>query len=79
MGLWGASQAISFGIGGFLGTLASDTTAHLLPSLSLSYASVFGAQAGLFLFAAALALWISRPMAGDEQGQAIAGQSRLTA
>jgi len=79
MGLWGASQAISFGIGGFLGTLASDTAAHLLPSLSLSYASVFGAQAGLFMFAAALALWVSKPMAGNEQGRPVAGESRLTA
>ena len=63
MGLWGASQAISFGTGGFLGTLASDATAHLLPSLSLSYALVFAAQAGLFLFAACLAIWVSRPLA----------------
>jgi BCD family chlorophyll transporter-like MFS transporter len=61
--LWGASQAISFGAGGFLGTLASDATSHLVPSLSLSYALVFSAQAGLFLFAAVLAIWVSRPLA----------------
>jgi len=67
MGLWGASQAISFGTGGFLGTLASDATAHLLPSLSLSYALVFAAQAGLFLFAASLAAFVSRPLAEKEQ------------
>jgi BCD family chlorophyll transporter-like MFS transporter len=67
MGLWGASQAISFGTGGFLGTLASDTAQQLLPSLSLSYALVFAAQAGLFMIAAALASWVSQPMAGKTQ------------
>jgi len=63
MGLWGASQAISFGTGGFLGTLASDATSHLVPSLPLSYALVFASQAGLFLFAALLAIWVSKPLA----------------
>ena len=63
MGVWGASQAISFGTGGFLGTLASDATSHLVPSLSLSYALVFASQAGLFMIAAALAIWVSRPLA----------------
>ncbi len=65
MGLWGASQAISFGTGGFLGTLASDATRHLLPALSLSYALVFAAEAGLFLVAAALALWVGKPLASQ--------------
>ncbi|HWZ40149.1 MAG TPA: BCD family MFS transporter [Bradyrhizobium sp.] len=65
MGVWGASQAVSFGIGGFLGTLASDATRHLLPSLSLSYALVFAAEAGLFLVAASLALWVGKPLAGN--------------
>jgi MFS transporter, BCD family, chlorophyll transporter len=67
MGLWGASQAISFGTGGFLGTLASDAAQHLMPSLSLSYALVFAMQAGLFLFAACLAVWVSRPLEDKEQ------------
>jgi MFS transporter, BCD family, chlorophyll transporter len=70
MGLWGASQAISFGTGGFIGTLASDATQHLLPSLSLSYALVFAAQAGQFMIAAALASWVSRPIAGNAQAEA---------
>jgi BCD family chlorophyll transporter-like MFS transporter len=62
MGLWGASQAISFGTGGFLGTLASDATSHLASSLSLSYALVFASQAALFIIAALLAIWVSRPL-----------------
>jgi BCD family chlorophyll transporter-like MFS transporter len=62
MGIWGASQAISYGTGGFLGTLASDATQHLLPSVSLSYALVFAVEAGMYLFAAALAIWAVRPL-----------------
>jgi MFS transporter, BCD family, chlorophyll transporter len=66
MGLWGASQAISFGIGGFLGTLASDGARHLLSSPSLSYALVFATEAGLFVLAAYLAIWIGKPLIRNE-------------
>jgi BCD family chlorophyll transporter-like MFS transporter len=62
MGLWGASQAISYAVGGFLGTLASDAARHLLTEVSLSYALVFAAEAGLFIFAACLAIWIGKPV-----------------
>jgi MFS transporter, BCD family, chlorophyll transporter len=61
MGLWGASQAISFGIGGFLGTLVSDGARHVLFSPSLSYAVVFAAEAALFVFAAYLATRVGEP------------------
>jgi BCD family chlorophyll transporter-like MFS transporter len=61
MGLWGASQAISYATGGFLGTLASDAARYVLPSVSLSYAVVFAAEAGLFIVAACMALWIGKP------------------
>ena len=63
MGLWGASQAISYATGGFLGTLASDAARYVLPSVSLSYAAVFAAEAGLFIVAACMALWIGKPAA----------------
>ena len=36
MGLWGAAQAFAFGIGGFLGTLASDVARYVLTSPALS-------------------------------------------
>jgi MFS transporter, BCD family, chlorophyll transporter len=71
MGVWGASQAISYGTGGFLGTLASDTTRHLVSSVSLSYALVFAAEAGLYVIAACLAIWAGKPTIGRgprEQG-----------
>jgi MFS transporter, BCD family, chlorophyll transporter len=66
MGVWGASQAIAYGTGGFLGTLASDSARHLLPSASLSYALVFAAEAGLYLIAAGLAVWAGKPTASGE-------------
>jgi BCD family chlorophyll transporter-like MFS transporter len=66
MGIWGASQAVAYGTGGFLGTFASDATQHLLSSVSLSYALVFATEAGLYLFAASLAIWAVRPMVKAE-------------
>lgn len=60
MGLWGAAQAIAFGIGGFIGTLASDVARLILSSPALSYASVFAAEAGLFVVSAVMAVWVHR-------------------
>jgi MFS transporter, BCD family, chlorophyll transporter len=56
MGLWGAAQAIAFGLGGFVGTLAYDLTRSVVGAASSAYALVFAAEAILFLVAAALAL-----------------------
>jgi len=61
MGLWGASQAISFGIGGFVGTAAADAARHFMPSTASAYATVFAAEAALFVLSAWLAIWIKRP------------------
>jgi len=58
MGLWGASQAISFGVGGLAGALASDVARRFIDSPGAAYAVVFGAEALLFLWAAALAAGI---------------------
>ena len=60
MGLWGAAQAIAFGTGGFLGTLASDAARSVLTSPVLSYAVVFGAEALMFVVAAVMAVWVHR-------------------
>jgi len=61
MGLWGAAQAIAFGMGGLVGTAASDLARWLIGSPALAYASVFALEALLFVFAAALALRLSGP------------------
>jgi BCD family chlorophyll transporter-like MFS transporter len=60
MGLWGAAQAFAFGIGGFLGTLASDIARYVLTSPALSYSVVFASEAGLFVVAALMAVWVHR-------------------
>ncbi len=52
MGLWGAAQAIAFGLGGLFGTLASDLARWLFGSPNTAYGAVFLGEAALFLFAA---------------------------
>lgn len=55
MGVWGAAQAIAFGLGGFSGTVALDAARFATGSESLAFASVFLAEAGLFVLAALIA------------------------
>lgn len=55
MGLWGAAQALAFGLGGLIGTGASDLARWLLQDPGPAYASVFVLEAALFLLAARLA------------------------
>jgi MFS transporter, BCD family, chlorophyll transporter len=56
MGLWGAAQAAAFGLGGLLGTAASDLAHALLGEQRTAYAAVFGMQALMFAVSAAVAL-----------------------
>lgn len=58
MGLWGASQAIAFAAGGFLGTVISDVAGLLIGSKGASYSVVFGLEAVAFIAAAWLAMGI---------------------
>lgn len=60
MGLWGAAQALAFGLGGFLGAVASDIARALVGSTAAAYSLVFAAEALLFLVAAGLAARIGR-------------------
>lgn len=71
MGLWGAAQAFAFGIGGFLGTLASDIARYVLTSVPLSYSAVFASEAGLFVVAAVMAVWVHRAPAKDAVQQRV--------
>lgn len=61
MGLWGAAQAIAFGLGGLVGTGASDLARSLIASPGEAYALVFALEGGVFLIAALLAWRISAP------------------
>ena len=60
MGVWGAAQAMAFGLGGILGTAAVDVTRLLTGSIPLAYAIVFIAQALMFGLAAYLATQLTR-------------------
>jgi BCD family chlorophyll transporter-like MFS transporter len=55
MGLWGAAQGVAFGLGGLLGTAASDLARWLLQDPGTAYAGVFAFEAAMFLFAAGIA------------------------
>ncbi len=55
MGLWGAAQAIAFGVGGLAGAAASDLFRLLLATTADAYATVFALEAGLFIAAAVIA------------------------
>ena len=58
MGMFGAAQAIAFGLGGFLGTVLLDLGRLATGSVTSSYGIVFVVDAALFLVAATLALRI---------------------
>jgi BCD family chlorophyll transporter-like MFS transporter len=60
MGLWGAAQAIAFGLGGFLGTAAVDLTRGLIGDPGPAYALVFTGEALMFLVSAVLAARITQ-------------------
>jgi BCD family chlorophyll transporter-like MFS transporter len=61
MGVWGAAQAIAFGLGGVLGTVALDLGRWLTASDALAFAAVFTIEASLFLVSAIVATRIGRP------------------
>lgn len=54
MGFWGASQALAYGMGGFLGAAASDLGRSVLGGPQAGYIVVFAAEACLFVVSAAL-------------------------
>jgi MFS transporter, BCD family, chlorophyll transporter len=67
MGLWGAAQAIAFGLGGFVGTLASDIARILLGAAGSAYACVFAGEALLFLVSVGLTVRANGPQADETQ------------
>lgn len=55
MGIWGAAQAMAFGLGGFMGTLGVDVAQLFFEEPAKSYGIVFATEGVLFLLAAVLA------------------------
>jgi BCD family chlorophyll transporter-like MFS transporter len=60
MGLWGAAQAIAFGLGGLLGTAASDLAHYFLSEPGRAYSYVFGFEMLMFFMSAGCAVWVGR-------------------
>jgi MFS transporter, BCD family, chlorophyll transporter len=55
MGVWGAAQAVAFGLGGLIGAGTVDVARALTGSPSLAFQIAFAGQALLFLLAARIA------------------------
>ena len=60
MGVWGAAQAVAFGLGGFIGAAAVDVARALLEAPAPAFALVFAVEGLTFLVAAALALRVGQ-------------------
>ena len=90
MGLWGAAQAVAFGMGGLVGTGASDLARWWFGSPGVAYSAVFAFEAALFLLAAWLALraigsvptapgHTSNPSEAPHRGATLISKPRLAA
>ncbi|WP_406855327.1 BCD family MFS transporter [Alsobacter sp. KACC 23698] len=60
MGVWGAAQAVAFGLGGLCGAAAVDLARGLVASPTSAYGVVFLCEAALFLASAVLAASLGR-------------------
>lgn len=58
MGVWGAAQAIAFGLGGLIGAIGVDVARHM-ESDGRAFQTIFGAEAMLFMAAAVMAARIA--------------------
>ncbi len=56
MGVWGASQAIAFGLGGLIGAMGVDIARQVQGETGAAFQLIFAIEAGLFVLAAALAV-----------------------
>ncbi|OYY68465.1 BCD family MFS transporter [Sphingomonas sp. 28-63-12] len=75
MGVWGAAQAIAFGLGGLIGAVGVDAGRALTGDTPHAFLVVFAGEAGVFVVAAWLALGVTRaraPVQGIRQQEAIA-------
>jgi BCD family chlorophyll transporter-like MFS transporter len=74
MGLWGAAQAVAFGLGGILATGAVDLAKAASGSAPLAYGVVFVTEAVLFVLATLYAVRLSR-----EDTESVAGSAATEA
>ncbi|MEI8145072.1 MAG: BCD family MFS transporter [Alphaproteobacteria bacterium] len=78
MGLWGAAQAIAFGLGGFLGTVGVDLGRALGANTPTAYMTVFALEGLVFFVSAVLAVQIGLDAVRERETRlAVAGQGYL--
>jgi len=66
MGLWGAAQAIAFGLGGFLGAAFVDVMRSITGDPLTAYSTVFASEACLFVAAAYVATRLGQARKSSE-------------
>jgi BCD family chlorophyll transporter-like MFS transporter len=79
MGLWGAAQAVAFGLGDLVGTAASDLARYFLGSPASAYALVFFAEAIVFVIAAVLAARVGQTTSARPRSSATPRHSPILA
>ncbi|MEL7487047.1 MAG: BCD family MFS transporter [Pseudomonadota bacterium] len=79
MGLWGAAQAVAFGLGGFLGAAAIDATRAVFGDPSLAFSFVFATEGAMFIVAAILAMRVGATSADNLQLPAMPAGEHLPA
>ncbi|EAQ96252.1 BCD family MFS transporter [Congregibacter litoralis] len=67
MGLWGASQAIAFALGGFLGTVAIDVSRIFIGDPVMAYGLVFSLEAVMFVVAAGIGMRLRPAESGAQR------------
>lgn len=79
MGLWGAAQAIAFGLGGLVGTMGIDITRAITGSVAFSYTTVFTLEGIVFLISALLAARIGMDHLAEKRNRlTVAGDGYLS-
>jgi len=77
MGMWGAAQAIAFGLGGVAATMAVDISRIATGDAAMAYGMVFAVQAVLFVWAAGLARGVYQPAPEETTGEFSPGRIAL--
>ncbi|MFN3989561.1 MAG: BCD family MFS transporter [Erythrobacter sp.] len=69
MGVWGASQAIAFGLGGLLGAVGVDVARRVIGADGAAFQIIFAVESAAFVLAAVLAMGIAAraPVAATTQ------------
>jgi BCD family chlorophyll transporter-like MFS transporter len=71
MGLFGAAQAIAFGLGSFIGTAMVDVMRLVSSSDAIAYGTVFATEGFVFLIAAVLAMRLTASNSDAPRGAAM--------